>query len=64
MYKVKFNGVEVFTSQTDFEAVQFALSLHQASNLSHTIEVVRSHGPLVVPGSPDEVFCTLFKAEK
>lgn len=64
MHKVKINEVEVFASQTDFEAVQFALSLHQASNLPHTIEVVRSRDPNVVPGSPDEVYCTLFKAEK
>lgn len=44
MWKVKFNEIEVFTSKTDIEALQFALSLHQASNVTHSVEVFDPEG--------------------
>lgn len=43
MWKVFFEKVEVFTSKTDVEALQFALSLHQASNSHHVIYVTKPH---------------------
>lgn len=63
MWKVDFSGVEIFTSQNDVEAIQFALALHQSSNLEHTIQVSKTHDPLIT-GLPDEVVCTLYKAPK
>lgn len=43
MWKVRFEEIEVFTSKTDVEALQFALSLHQASNVPHKIYVTKPH---------------------
>lgn len=56
MWKVKFNETEVFTSKKDVEAIQFALAIHQSSNVPHRIEVVFT--PLVLPGE-DMVVCLL-----
>lgn len=56
MWKVKFNGIEVFTSKTDIEALQFALSLHQASNVAHLIEVFKPEG-----ATPEQCVCLLNK---
>lgn len=59
MWKVFFNEVVVFSSKTDVEALQFALSLHQASNVEHEITV---HRP---PKNDDNIsvcICQLNKA--
>lgn len=53
MHHVTFQDVEVFTSQTDLEAINFAVSLHQASNVTHVIRVF----------SPDDIeYVTLNKS--
>ena len=57
MYKVKFEKLEVFTSKSDVEAVQFALSLHQASNVKHGITVWHESGE----NATEIIVCSLYK---
>lgn len=47
--------IQVFKSATDVEALQFALSFHNASNLDHVIRVCRCEGTKLFP------YCTLIK---
>lgn len=39
MYKVSFESVEVYRSQSIEDALAFALSLHRSSNVKHDIRV-------------------------
>lgn len=39
MYKMFFNEIEVFNSNSLDDVVGFALSMHKASNIPHTITV-------------------------
>lgn len=40
MYKVNFGAENLFNSANDIEAIQFAVALHQSSNVPHSIKVV------------------------
>lgn len=41
VFTVLINGVKVFNSDNDVQALGFALSLHQTSNVTHLIEVLK-----------------------
>lgn len=60
LFSVLFNGVKVFNSDNDVQALGFALSLHQTSNVEHEISVLSdSHSVafLVTPGYPCSSNC-------
>lgn len=52
----------IFFSDKDVEAIQFALSLHQASNLPHEIKVLKSTDPIITGADEIEV-CLLYKSK-
>lgn len=57
VFTVLINGVKVFNSDNDVQALGFALSLHQTSNVEHEISVVSdvsSVAYLVTPGYLDK----------
>ena len=53
--------IVVFEAVLDIEAVQFALSLHQASNVPHTVDVWKCSS---VSSLDDLSICSLIKEAK
>lgn len=62
MYNVKFNSVSVYTSGTDIEAIQYALAIHQSSNVPHEVKVYLDPQDETIVPEDWKVILTLIKS--